>query len=145
MHICIGSDHRGYVLKEQLKVYLTKKGKAVDDVGEYSRRSVDYPRIAARLVRRMRKRQGVGILICGSGVGTEIAANKFTGVRAANLWNTRVAKSARIDDDVNVLCLGADYLSYTDARRIVDTWLATPRGTAKRYLRRIRMLSRLGP
>ncbi len=147
MKIFIGSDHRGYTLKERIKTFLAKQSIQFTDVGAYSKKISDYPDYADRVAKQVgHKRQGtraVGILICASGVGMEIAANKVRGVRAVNAWNTAIARSSRKDDDTNVLCLDSEDLTVAQAKRIIHAWLATPFSRKKRYIRRVKKISRL--
>lgn len=124
--IAIGSDHGGYKLKEALKKYLDEKEIEYKDYGTYSEDSVDYPDVAKKVAVAIQKNEcDQGILICRSGVGMSIAANKFKGIRAANCYNEEIAKYARMHNDANILGLGADYMSENDAVCILRMWMAT--------------------
>lgn len=124
MTIAIGSDHRGYRLKETFKAHLAGLGHKVRDFGCGSEDSVDYPDFALLVSRAVARRSAkLGILICSSGVGMSITANKVNGVRAALCFNELMAARSRQHNDANVLCLGADYLSRAKALRILDAWL----------------------
>ena len=147
MKIFIDSDHNGYALKHYLVDYLRRSGYEVYDVGPDTRDpNDDYPIVASRVVSALRtdhNPQNKGILICGSGQGVCIAANRFKGIRASLCWSNREAIAARNDDDCNVLCLPAHMLSEDKARSVVHTWLSTPFAGAPRFKRRIDQLDEL--
>lgn len=142
--IYIGSDHGGYRLKEKIKKMLTSEKLDFVDVGpnKYDKND-DYPDYAAKVARQISRNplKHLGILICRSGQGVCIVANKYKNIRAALVWNTEEAKVSRNDDMSNVLCLPADYVSPTIAERIVDVWLQTPYSTDNRHIRRIKKIS----
>lgn len=141
--ILIASDHAGFALKEKLKAYLAKKGFSVKDLGTYSAERCDYPVYAASLARNISKgRFRRGILICHSGIGVSIVANRFPRVRAALCYNEKAAQLSRLHNDSNVLVLGAGFVKTAAAYRIVDAWLAAEfeRGRHQRRLRLIRAL-----
>jgi ribose 5-phosphate isomerase B len=125
MKIALGADHAGYELKDKIKQHLQQKGIEIQDQGTNSSESVDYPDFA-RLVGQFvsRRRVDLGILVCGSGIGMAIAANKVEGVRAANVSSEYEAQMSREHNDANVLALGARTLNLDQALAIVDTWLA---------------------
>ena len=126
MNIAIGSDHRGVTAKGQLISQLRSNGHQVTDLGTDSEKSTDYPQHAgpcARLVSEGRVDRG--ILMCGTGIGCSIVANKFRAVRAAVCHDELTAEMSRRHNDANVLCLGADLLGNEMMRRIVELWLAT--------------------
>ncbi len=126
MRIAIGSDHRGYHLKEKLISVLRAKGHEVDDVGTCAPDSVDYPDFAVLVARKISEQiVDRGILICGSGIGMAITANKFPGVRAAPCTDEITAEISRLHNDLNVLCLSADMLSPRVVDRMVEIWLNT--------------------
>jgi ribose 5-phosphate isomerase B len=143
MRIALGADHAGYELKENLKSYLAEGGHAVDDCGTASTASCDYPdfahAVAARVAGGSAER---GILVCGTGIGMAIAANKTPGVRAANVTSETLAQLSREHNDANVLTLGARILDEEQARKIVDVWLATP-FAGGRHQRRIDKIAEL--
>jgi ribose 5-phosphate isomerase B len=127
MRIALGADHAGYELKQELKSYLVAHGHAVDDCGTASTASCDYPDFAhAVAVRVAGGSVERGILICGTGIGMAVAANKTPGVRAANITSELEAQLSREHNDLNVLTLGARILGEAQAKKIVDLWLATP-------------------
>lgn len=125
MKIALGADHAGFELKDKIKQHLQQKGIEIHDHGTNSPESVDYPDFA-RLVGHVVSLQRVdlGILVCGSGIGMAIAANKVEGVRAANVSSEYEAQMSREHNNANVLALGARILGVEQALAIVDTWLA---------------------
>ena len=124
--IAIGSDHGGYKLKEEIKRYLEEKQIEYKDCGTYSEERTEYPDIAKEVAIQVQK--GVceqGIVICRSGIGMCIVANKFKGIRCAKCENELEAKFSRMHNNSNMLALGADYIETNEAIRIVRTWVAT--------------------
>ena len=127
MKIAIGADHAGYELKEKVRRWLVQHGIEVDDLGTNSSESVDYPDYARAVAEEVsRKDAEFGILVCGSGIGMAIAANKVPGVRAANVTSEQEAELSRAHNDANVLTLGARLLDEHNAFQILDVWLSTP-------------------
>lgn len=138
MTIYIGADHRGFKLKSLLKERLTKAGFSVIDVGGSGEPTDDYPDFAAKVGEAISQHPNDrGILICGSGVGVSIVANKFPGVRASLIFDPKQARDSRSDEDPNVLTLSADYTPEAKAIEIVDVWLATPFSGVERHVRRV--------
>ncbi len=138
--IYIASDHGGFKLKESVKKYLDKQKIAYKDMGpETFIDGDDYPDYAKKVAQPVSQnaKEHMGILLCRSGQGMAIAANKFKGVRAGVIWNVKQAKAARNDDMTNVLCLPSDYITPAEASKIVKTWLATPYSDDSRHLRRV--------
>ena len=124
--IAIGSDHGGYKLKEEIKRYLDEKEIKYIDCGTYSEESVDYPNIAKEVAKKIQNKEcEEGILICRSGIGMSIVANKFKGIRCAKCDNEEEAKFSKMHNDSNVLALGADYIPTNQAICIVRAWIAT--------------------
>lgn len=124
--IAIGCDHGGYELKEELKKYLEEKGLEYKDYGSYSIDRVDYPVIAKEVALSVQTQEcEKGILICKSGNGMAMVANKFKGIRSAPCFCVRAAKYSRLHNDTNILSLGADYITTEEAKEIVDIWLNT--------------------
>lgn len=124
--IAIGSDHGGYRLKEEIKRYLDEKGIIYNDCGTYSEESVDYPNIAKEVAKKIQSKEcEQGILICRSGIGMSIVANKFKGIRCAKCNNEQEAKFSKMHNNSNVLAIGADYVSTNEAICIVRSWIAT--------------------
>lgn len=139
--IAIGADHGGFALKEKLKSILARRGLEVIDLGTYSSERCDYPLIAARLAEGVsRKRYGRGILICKSGIGNSIVANRFPAVRAALCQTPLAARLSREHNDSNVLVLGARFTDAKKARRILDAWL-TAGFEGGRHRRRLMQLA----
>jgi ribose 5-phosphate isomerase B len=127
MKIAIGADHAGFALKEKLKQRLLEQGIEVADQGTVSEDSVDYPDFARKVAEQVaRKRADLGVLVCGSGVGMAIAANKVPGVRAANVTTEYEAQMSREHNDANVIAVGARILDEPTAFHIVDKFLHTP-------------------
>lgn len=124
--IAIGADHGGYELKEEVKKYLEETGIEYKDFGTYSTDKVDYPDIAKKVAKAVQEKEcEKGILICRSGYGMAMVANKFKGVRSAPCFVEEAAKYSRMHNDANVLALGADYITTNDAIRIVRMFIAT--------------------
>lgn len=124
MKIAIGADHAGFELKQKIKEYLARQGYDVKDEGTVSNDSVDYPDFAKSVGEEVAgKNVDRGILVCGSGIGMAIAANKVPGVRAANVTTEYEAQMSREHNDANVLAIGARILEEPAAMKIVDTWL----------------------
>jgi ribose 5-phosphate isomerase B len=148
MKIYLGADHNGFELKKHLYDFLLKGGYDVIDAGD----SVvdpddDFPQFAGRVVSAVLAdddRDARGILICGSGQGMCMAANRFKGVYASLCWNMAEARSARNDDNSNVLCLSSKSTDAKKAEAIVNTFLSTPFAGAPRFKRRIGELDQLG-
>ena len=124
--IAIGSDHGGYKLKEEIKRYLEEKEIEYTDCGTFDEESVDYPEIAQAVSSEIQDGHAEkGIIICRSGIGMSIAANKFKGIRCAKCNDEQEAKFSRMHNNANVIALGADYMDTGKAVRIVRTWIAT--------------------
>ena len=126
--IFVSSDHAGFALRQKLVQHLASRQQLrVEDRGPSRPEPVDYPDEAAKVARLVRQTPGArGILVCGSGIGMSIAANKIPGVRAVDAWSLDSARLSRQHNDANVLCLGERLLSEEEAFAIVDTWLTTP-------------------
>ena len=138
--IYLGADHRGYDLKESIKKFLTENGKSFEYMGNFKHDpNDDYTDFAKLVAGKVSQNPETdkGILICGSGVGVDITANKFKDVRSALVDDIKTAKQSRAHDDTNVLSLPADELNLELAKEIVNIWLATPFSNAEKYKRRI--------
>ncbi len=148
MKIFVGADHNGFRLRNELIRYLRSAGHDVEDDGDSVLLAEDdFPIFASKVVQSMRGSNDTdarGILICGSGQGMCIAANRFKGIRACLGYNRESVRTARNDDDCNVLCLPADILESGEANIIVETWLNVPFAGAPRFIRRIKELDTLG-
>ncbi len=141
----IGADHRGYYLKEQIKKYLDSKKIVYKDMGsaEY-KKDDDYPDIGYKVARVVAKRpKDRGILICGSGQGIAIVANKFRGVRAVTVFSKKDAAHVRSENNANIITLSGDDTSIQKARVIIDAFLATSFSLEKRHRRRVAKISLL--
>lgn len=124
--IPIGADHAGFQLKEILKKYLITKGYDVKDFGCYSEESIDYPDFAHPVAEIVEQNKGMlGILICGSGNGISMSANKHQGIRSALCWKKEVAELARLHNDANILTLPARFISEDEAIEMVDAFFST--------------------
>lgn len=124
MKIFFGADHGGFELKEELKTWLSANND-VTDCGTFSTDSIDYPDIAATTAKEVVSHpDSIGILICGTGIGISIAANKVDGIRAALCWNEATGALARQHNNANILCLGGRQLSVDEAKKIVSAFLS---------------------
>ncbi len=138
MRIAVGADHGGYRLKIQIVEFLKKLGHEVNDRGTHSEEPADYPDYARAISQEiMLKQADRAVLICGSGVGACIAANKFPGMRAAICHDTFSAHQGVEDDNVNILCLGARVVGDELAKDIVKVWLSASFSGAERHRRRL--------
>jgi ribose 5-phosphate isomerase B len=143
--IIIGSDHAGFKLKESLKNYLIKKGIKIEDVGTYSNESCDYPDFALKVAKAISENKyKMGILICKTGIGNSIVANRFGGVRAALCYNLKATRLSRQHNDSNILVLGAEFVKVPLAKRMVWLWLNTSflKGRHKRRLDKIKEIEK---
>ncbi len=138
--VLLAADHGGVILKNTLKSYLRQQGYTVSDLGTDSSASVDYPDFAKRLVNGLTA-DAYGILICGTGIGMSIRANRDPKVRAALCTSVEMARLAREHNDANVLCLGGRIIEPSLAATIVDTFLQTAFTGEERHVRRITKLS----
>jgi len=127
MKIAVAADHVGYALKQQVLEYLKSRGLEVEDCGPSSTEPVDYPDFAEKVAAQVAARRADwGVLVCGTGIGMMLAANKIPGVRAVAANDTLSARMAREHNDANVLTLGGRMVDAAIMREIVDAWLATP-------------------
>jgi len=146
MKIYLGADHGGYKLKEEIKDWLKEWNFSFEDFGAHKfDPSDDYPDFAWPVAVKVGQENGaLGILICRSGQGECIVANKAKGSRAALCWNEKTAHAARNDDDANILCLSADYTSMEEAKKIVHTFITTPFDSKEeRFVRRINKVKKI--
>ena len=142
MRIAIGSDHRGYDVKRRIRSLLEQMGHEVLDFGPDSSESVDYPDFAFQVAQAVAEgRVERGVLVCGTGIGMCIAANKVKGVRAAPCHDSITAEMSRRHNDANVLCLSADLLGEELIERMVRIWLETP-FEGGRHARRVEKITR---
>ena len=141
MRIALAADHAGFELKEQVRNYLVSKGIEVEDLGPFSTEPVDYPDFAEKVAARVAVREvACGVLVCGTGLGMAMAANKVPGVRAATCNDTLSAHFARAHNDANVLTLGGRLTDQATAQKILDVWLTTP-FDGGRHARRIEKIA----
>lgn len=142
MKIGIGSDHKGYMLKNKLISYLKEKGYDVVDYGTDSEQSVDYPVYAFKVGESVRaKNTDLGILICGTGIGMSIACNKVKGIRCAKVDNKEEAYLTRFHNNSNVMALSSK-LSFSKIKKIAFTYIETPFSNEERHIRRIEMIDK---
>ena len=140
--IAVGADHGGFELKTKLVVLLQAKGYEVADLGTHSPQPCDYPMIGYKVAAAVASRKfDRGVLLCKSGIGIAIAANKVPGIRAGVCHNPFEAKRSRAHNDANVLVLGAEKLSEARTKRILETWLATPFESGGRHERRVKQIT----
>lgn len=143
MKIVIGSDHGGYDLKKKLVGFLKKDKYNVEDMGTHSKESCDYPLIGFDVAKAVSKgRADRGVLICRTGIGMAIIANKLPGVRAGAVYSMEMAKSSREHNDCNVLVLAADYTDAATAKKMLKVWLGTG-NLGDRHARRVGQIEKL--
>ncbi len=145
MQIGLACDHGGYELKEELKAFLKSLGVESIDMGTFSEDSVDYPDFGILVAEKVSRRElEKGILICGTGIGMSIVANKFTGIRAALVNDLYSSRCAREHNDANILIIGGRIVGKELAKEIVKVWLETPfaGGRHKRRLEKIEALEK---
>ena len=136
--IAIGSDHGGFALKQALMKHLEARGLAYKDFGTYTEASCDYPVYAKAVANAVASGECErGIIICGTGIGVSITANKIPGIRAALCGDCFSAEAARLHNDANILCMGARVVGEGLALKIADTFLDTPFSNDARHIRRI--------
>jgi ribose 5-phosphate isomerase B len=145
--IYLGADHNGFEDKAKIAEMLTREGHEVVDVGGMTKdENDDFPQFAGQVATALlgdNDKDARGILVCGSGQGMVMAANRFKGIRASLVWNEEEARSSRNDDDSNVLCMSAAYTPYEQMQSIIKTWLNTPFAAAPRFIRRLKELDNL--
>ncbi len=142
--VAIGADHGGFALKAKLVARLQAKGIEVADLGTHSPEPCDYPLIGYKVASAVGQgRFDRGILLCKSGIGIAIAANKVPGVRAAVCGDLFDARRSREHNDANILVLGAEKLSQRQAQRVLDAWLATPFEAGGRHERRVKQIAEI--
>ncbi len=145
MTVYLGADHRGFTLKEMLRRWLEGEGYVVTDMGapklEDGDDYVDYARAVAEKVTQDKTSRG--IVICGSGVGVDVTANKVKRIRSTLGFTEEQVRAARSDDDSNVLALAADFIQQSEARQLVQIFLETPFRAEEKYLRRLKKIESL--
>lgn len=144
MKIAIGSDHAGFAYKEEIKRHLQLQEHEVIDFGTKSIDSTDYPIYAAKVGKCVVKKEAeLGILVCGTGIGMSIAANKISGVRAAACQSLFCAQATKEHNNANVLCVGSRSNSIDEVLEFVDTFLKTPFSNGERHLKRVELIHKL--
>ena len=138
--VCIASDHAGYNLKEVIKDHLVNKNMSIFDLGPYNNNSVDYPKYAKKLGNRIKlNKSDVGILVCGSGTGMAISANKIKTIRAAVCYNLKSTRLSRQHNNANIIAIGARFTKKKLSLKLVETFLKT-KFEGGRHLRRVRKI-----
>ena len=140
--IIIASDHAGFLMKEKVKIFLNKSKIKSLDLGTFTEERVDYPDYAKKLALSVKKKSSFGILICGSGMGVSIAANRFKEIRAAVCYNQLSASLARKHNNANVLCLGARLINFNNTKKIINTFIST-KFEGGRHTTRVKKLDKL--
>ncbi|GIW61164.1 MAG: ribose 5-phosphate isomerase B [Patescibacteria group bacterium] len=143
--IIIGADHRGFAAKEAIKKWLLERKYTIEDMGALQyEEDDDYVDYAQKVSEKVGNVSGaLGLLFCGSGVGMCIVANKFKGVRAALGVREEIIQAARSDDDINILCLAADYTSTDEMQTLINTFLSTPFEQEERFIRRLKKIGEI--
>ena len=142
--IFLGADHAGFKLKEELKKFLKKLGYKYQDLGVYTDKNYsDYPETALNVAQKSAKYHSKGILVCGSGIGEVIVANKVKGIRAANCFDEYTARMSREHNNSNVLCLGARILNNSTAKKITKIWLRTEFSDEERHIKRVNQIGEI--
>jgi ribose 5-phosphate isomerase B len=144
MKIAFGCDHAGYEHREKIIGFLKSLGHSVTDMGSPERSGVDYPDFAAAVAQAVSSGKcQKGVLVCGTGVGMCITANKFPGVRAAVCWNDEVAALVSQHNDANIICLPGRFGSTEELNRWIGIWLKTPPSSEERHLARLKKIAEL--
>jgi ribose 5-phosphate isomerase B len=141
--IIIGSDHAGFELKEKIKEYLNELDYKVEDLGTNSAEAVDYPVYGKKVAEKVAKTNSTGILVCGSGIGICMSANKIKGIRAALCYDEYTAKTARQHNNANIICLGARTPSAKNYKKIIKTFLTTEFSKEQRHHKRVKQMDAL--
>jgi ribose 5-phosphate isomerase B len=143
MRIAIGADHGGFLLKQKLIGFLESRGYAVADMGTHSTAPCDYPVYGAKVAKAVASGQfQKGILICKSGIGMSMVANKIPGIRAALCWDIKGAESSRLHNDANIICLADTKTAFNLAKKMLEIWLNTG-FEGGRHLRRVKQMEKI--
>jgi ribose 5-phosphate isomerase B len=143
MKLAFGADHAGYQLREELAAYAAARGIEVEQHGAEGPEAYDYPDAADLVAKRLLDRSvDFGVLVCGSGIGVDIRANRYSHIRAANCVTEEMAALSREHNHANILCLGARLMDSDRAKRILDTFLQTGESTEPRHVRRVEKMDR---
>lgn len=143
MTVFIGADHRGFELKNKLMEYLQEQDIRVEDMGNYTYDPVDnFPVYGKKVAQAVAQKpeEFLGLLVCGAGIGMSVAANRIKGVRAGLCDSVKQVEHGRSNDHMNALCLAADYLTFDEARSLVDAFIKTPVKLDEKYIKRAKML-----
>jgi ribose 5-phosphate isomerase B len=145
MKLIIGSDHGGFSLKEEMKKYISSKHSdiEIEDVGTKNEESCDYPDFAAKVAKKVAESNERGIIICGTGIGVCITANKIKGIRAALCYDEYTTKMAREHNDANILCIGGRTTELDIAKRIVEIFLTEKASEEERHKRRVNKIKQI--
>lgn len=144
MKLAFGCDHAAFNIKKSVIEFLEKNGNEVSDLGCGSADSCDYPDFGIAVARAVSAGEcAKGVLICGSGIGMSIAANKIKGIRAAVCWNEETARLASEHNFANVLCMGARFMDLEKIKKCIDIWLKTPNSPEARHIKRIEKIMAL--
>ena len=142
MKIALGSDHNGYRMKEELKAFLIEKGHEVTDYGCHSEEAVDYPGVAFAIAEAISQgKQERGIIVCGTGLGVAIAANKYPGIRAATVHDTYTAERAQLSNNAQIITLGAQVIGIESAKKAVEAYLNVTFDPASRSASKVRPIT----
>ena len=142
--IILGSDHAGFKLKKEIKKFLDGLGYKYEDLGTNTdKQKCDYPKIALIVAKKVAKNDLKGILMCGTGTGEAIVANKVKGIRAANCFNDYTARMSREHNNSNILCLGARVLKTNTAKKIAKIWLETTFSDEERHKKRVNQITQI--
>lgn len=144
MTIVLGADHAGFALRRILANFLFDRGIAISEVGASGEDAFDYPDAAIEVAHRIvSKEADFGVLVCGTGIGMSITANKFAGIRAAVCWNEESARLCREHNDANILCVGSRLIQPDEAIRILEAFLAQNSSQEARHIRRVAKINAL--
>lgn len=144
MTIVLGADHAGFALRRILANYLFDRGIAISEVGASGEDAYDYPDAAIEVAHRVAAHEAdLGVLVCGTGIGMSITANKFAGIRAAVCWNEESARLSREHNDANILCVGARLIEPDEGIRILEAFLAQDPSQEPRHVRRVAKINAL--
>lgn len=144
MKIALACDHGAYAHKEAIKAYLLKKGHEVEDFGTHSEASMDYPDTVYPACKSVaQQKNGAGIVMCGTGIGASIVANKVKGIRCALINDPKVAQITRLHNDTNVLAMGGRLVSEKKAIQIVEMWLKTEFSHDVRHIQRLHKITKI--
>jgi len=145
LEVYIGSDHHGVYLKKAIVDHLKSRKIEIHDLGGYTTDAVDYPDVAKDVCNAVKAEldNHRGILVCSTGIGMCMAANRYPGILAGQAWSEEMVEKARSEDNVNVLCLGADFIPEDLAIKIVDKWLNTDFSYEDRHVRRLSKITEM--